>query len=116
MPRGQKFTAERIIGKLRETHVELARGKAVPDVVRRLGMTEQTNCRWKREYGGLRTDLAKRLKNLARSASLSGNSSGPPPGHARGRTHGNPSGGREFRRFVPLHAVTCRSVLHAVLH
>jgi len=40
MPRGTKFAAEQIIGKLRE--VELARGKTVPDVVRKLGVTEQT--------------------------------------------------------------------------
>jgi transposase-like protein len=56
MPRGKKFTAEQIIGKLREAEVELARGKTVPEVVRKLGVTEQTYYRWKREYGGLRTD------------------------------------------------------------
>jgi transposase len=62
MPRGKKFTAEQIIGKLRESEVELARGKTVPEVVRKLGVTEQTYYRWKREYGGLRTDPAKRLQ------------------------------------------------------
>ncbi len=64
IPRGKKFTAEQIIGKLRESEVELARGKTVPEVVRKLGVTEQTYYRWKREYGGLRTDQAKRLKDL----------------------------------------------------
>jgi len=59
MPRGKKFTAEQIIGKLREAEVELARGKTVPEVVRKLGVTEQTYYRWKREYGGLRTDQPK---------------------------------------------------------
>jgi len=54
MARGKKFTAEQIIGKLREAEVELARGKTVPEVVRKLGVTEQTYYRWKREYGGLR--------------------------------------------------------------
>ncbi|NDC73649.1 MAG: hypothetical protein EBZ62_09465 [Sphingobacteriia bacterium] len=49
MPRGKKYTAEQIIGKLREAEVELARGKNVPDVVRKLGVTEQTYYRWKRE-------------------------------------------------------------------
>jgi len=44
--------------------VGLAQGKTVPEVVRKLGVTEQTYERWKREYGGLRTDQAKRLKNL----------------------------------------------------
>jgi transposase-like protein len=64
MPRGTKFTAEQIIGKLREAEVGLAQGKTVPEVVRKLGVTEQTYERWKREYGGLRTDQAKRLKDL----------------------------------------------------
>ena len=60
MPRGKKFTAEQIIGKLREAEVWLAQEKTVPEVVRKLGVTEQTYYRWKREYGGLRTDQAKR--------------------------------------------------------
>jgi transposase-like protein len=64
MPRGKKFTTEQIIGKLREAEVGLAQGKTVPEVVRKLGVTEQTYYRWKREYGGLRTDQAKRLKDL----------------------------------------------------
>lgn len=41
MPRGKKFTAEQIIGKLREAEVGLAQGKTVPEVVRKLGVTEQ---------------------------------------------------------------------------
>jgi putative transposase len=64
MPRGKKFTAEQIIGKLRESEVELAWGKTVPDGVWKLGVTEQTHHCWKRECGGLRTDRAKRLKDL----------------------------------------------------
>jgi putative transposase len=64
MPRGKKFTAEQIIGKLREADVGLAQERTVPEVVRELGVTEQTYCRWKRVYGGLRTDRAKRLKDL----------------------------------------------------
>jgi putative transposase len=42
MARGKKFTAEQIIGKLREAEVGLAQGKTVPEVVRKLGVTEQT--------------------------------------------------------------------------
>jgi len=52
MPRGNKFTAEKIIGKLREAEVRLAQGKTVSEVVRKLGVIEQTYDRWKREYGG----------------------------------------------------------------
>jgi len=52
MPRGNKFTAEKIIGMLREAEVRLAQGKTVSEVVRKLGVIEQTYDRWKREYGG----------------------------------------------------------------
>ncbi len=65
MPR-KKHTAEEIIGKLREAEVLLAQGKKVPDVVRSLGVTEQTYYRWRNEYGGLKVDQAKRLKELER--------------------------------------------------
>ena len=44
--------------------VGLAQGQTVPEVVRKPGVTEQPSYRWKREYGGLRTDQAKRLKDL----------------------------------------------------
>jgi transposase-like protein len=64
MPRGKKFTAEQVIGKLREDEVGLAQGKSVPDVVRKLGITEQTYYRRKREYGGLRMDQGQRLNDL----------------------------------------------------
>jgi hypothetical protein len=64
MPRGKKFTAEQIIGKFREAEVGLAQGKTVPEVVRKLGVTEQTYYRWKREYCGLRTDQATRFQLL----------------------------------------------------
>ena len=64
MPRGKKVSAEQIIAKLREAEVELARGKTIPDVCRKLSVAEQTYYRWKKEYGGLRIDQAKRLKDL----------------------------------------------------
>jgi len=50
MPRGNKFTAEQFMGKLREAEVGLAQGKTAPEVVPKLGVTEQTYYRWKREY------------------------------------------------------------------
>ena len=55
---------EQIIGKLREAGVDLAQRKTAPEVVLKLAGTQQTSCHWKREYGGLRTDQAKRLKVL----------------------------------------------------
>jgi len=64
MPRGKKFSAEQIIGKLREAEVEIAKGQSIGQVAKKLGITEQTYYRWRTEYGGLRTDHAKRLKDL----------------------------------------------------
>lgn len=63
MPR-KRFTVEQIIQKLREAEVELARGKTIGLVCKQLGVTDQTYYRWRKEYGGIRTDQAKRLKDL----------------------------------------------------
>jgi putative transposase len=60
----KRFTAERIIGKLREAEVALAQGQTTGQVCRTLGIAEQTFYRWRREYGGLKVDQAKRLKAL----------------------------------------------------
>ena len=60
----RKHSVEQIIGKLRETEVELAQGRNVAEVCRSLGVTEQTYYRWRKEYGGLKMDQAKRLKVL----------------------------------------------------
>jgi putative transposase len=60
----ENHTAEQIIGKIHEAKDELARGKTVPEVVRKLGVKEQTYYHWKRDDGRLRTDHAKRLKDL----------------------------------------------------
>ena len=62
----QRHSAEQILSKLREAEVELAKGLKVPQVCRRLEVAEQTYYRWRKEYGGLRTDQAKRLKDLER--------------------------------------------------
>ena len=58
------FSAEQIIGKLREAEVLLGQGSAVGEVSRKLEVTEQTCYRWRREYGGMRLDQARRLKEL----------------------------------------------------
>lgn len=62
----KRYTPEQIIGKLREAEVETSRGMTVAEAVRKLGITEQTYYRWRQEYGGLRLDQAKRLKELER--------------------------------------------------
>ncbi len=62
----KRHTAEQIVAKLREAEVELAKGRKVPEVVRKLGIAEQSYYRWRKEYGGLRTDQARRFKQLER--------------------------------------------------
>ena len=64
MPKGTKFKPEQIITKLREAEVLLAEGLKVPEVCRRLGISDKTYYRWKKDYGGMRMDQAKRLKEL----------------------------------------------------
>jgi putative transposase len=61
---GKRHSAEQIINKLREAEVLLAEGHSVPEVGRRLGVTVQTYYRWRKEYGGLKTDQARKLKDL----------------------------------------------------
>ena len=60
----KRHTAEQIISKLREAEVELAKGQPAAMVCRKLGITEQTYYRWRKEYGGVRLDQARRLKAL----------------------------------------------------
>jgi transposase-like protein len=62
----KRHGAEEIIGKLREAEVLLAKGRSVADAAKAIGVTEQSYYRWRREYGGLRTDQARRLKELER--------------------------------------------------
>lgn len=60
----QRFKAEQIIAKLREVEVLTAKGLTIADAARQVGITEQTVYRWRKEYGGLRVDQARRLKDL----------------------------------------------------
>jgi putative transposase len=60
----RRYTAEQIILKLREAEVDLAKGTKLPQVCRKIGVTEQTYYRWRKEYGGVRTDQIKRLKEV----------------------------------------------------
>jgi putative transposase len=55
---------EEIIGKLREAEVLIAQGRSVAEAARAIGVTEQSYYRWRREYGGLKLDQARRLKQL----------------------------------------------------
>ena len=65
----KRLTAEKIIGMLRESEVALAQGKKIGEVCRSLGISEQSYYRWRRDYGGLKSTQAKRIKDLERENS-----------------------------------------------
>ncbi len=60
----KRYTPEQIIGKLREAEVMLAKGEGVPKVCRKIGVTEQSYYRLRKEYGGMKVNQAKRLREL----------------------------------------------------
>jgi putative transposase len=60
----KKHTAEEIINKLREAEVLQAKGQTLEEVVRQLGISSVTYYKWRKEYGGLRVDQAKRFKEI----------------------------------------------------
>ena len=64
MAKRKRYTSEQIITKLREGEVLLSQGKTVREMCRTLEISEQTYYRWRREYGGLNTTQAKKLKEL----------------------------------------------------
>jgi putative transposase len=64
MARGKKHNPEQIVNVLRQIEVGMANGKTTPMACKEAGVTEQTYYRWRKEYGGLKVDQAKRLKEL----------------------------------------------------
>ena len=62
----KRYATEQIIGLLREAEVRLSQGQTIGTVCRSVGVSEQSYYRWRREYGGLKLDQAKRLKDLDR--------------------------------------------------
>jgi len=64
MTKTKRHSAEQIIRKLREAETMLAAGKSVGEVIQTLGVSEQTYYRWKQQYGGMKAEEAKRLKEL----------------------------------------------------
>jgi transposase-like protein len=65
----KRFSAEEIVNKLRESDVLIARGQSIAHACKQIGVTDQTCYRWRKEYGGLKTDQARRLKELERENS-----------------------------------------------
>lgn len=62
----KRNTPEQIVGKLRQAQMEIGKGATVDQAARKLGITEQTYYRWKREYGGMEVDQLAKLKELER--------------------------------------------------
>jgi len=60
----KKFKAEQIVVMLREAEVQMSKGLDTTEVCRNLGISEQTYYRWRKEYGGMKLDQAKHLKEL----------------------------------------------------
>lgn len=60
----KRYRPEQIVSMLREAEVELSKGQSIVVVAKKLGITDQTYYRWRREYGGMKVDQAKRLKEL----------------------------------------------------
>ena len=65
MPK-KRFSAEQIVVVLRQIEVLMSQGKAAPVACREAGISQQSYYRWRKEYGGLELDQAKRMKNLER--------------------------------------------------
>jgi putative transposase len=63
MPR-KRYKAEEIIAKLRQVDVLVSQGQSMADAIRQIGVSEVTFYRWRQEFGGLKSDQVKRLKNL----------------------------------------------------
>ena len=60
----KRYTAEQIIGHLRQAEILISEGKTIIEAARHLGVNEQTYYRWRKEYGGMEVSQARRLKEL----------------------------------------------------
>jgi transposase-like protein len=60
----KRYTAEQIIGLLREADVKISQGRSIGQICREMGISEQTYYRWRQEYGGMKTAQVKKLKDL----------------------------------------------------
>jgi transposase-like protein len=65
----QRYKPEQIVNLLRKIEVEIANGKTTTQAAREVGITEQTYYRWRKEFGGLKLDQAKRLRELEKENS-----------------------------------------------
>jgi putative transposase len=66
MPRGRKVSPEQVVVMLRQIEVQTAQGKSLAVACKEAGISEQSYYRWRKEYGGLQVDQARRMKDLER--------------------------------------------------
>ncbi len=71
MPR-KRYTPEEIVAKLRQVDVLVSQGQNIVNSIRQIGVSEVTYYRWRQEYGGLKTEQVKRLKELTASNHIGG--------------------------------------------
>ena len=69
MPKGRRVSPEQVVVTLRQIEVQLAQGKSLALACKEAGVSEQSYYRWRKEYGGLQLDQARRMKDLERENS-----------------------------------------------
>ncbi len=69
MPKGRRVSPEQVVVMLRQIEVQLAQGKSLALACKEAGVSEQSYYRWRKEYGGLQLDQARRMKDLERENS-----------------------------------------------
>ena len=98
----RKHQPEETIGKLREAEVVLAQGGTVADACRRIGVTEQSYYRWRKEYGGLKMDQARRMKELEKE-----NAPCAPGGVGSDARQADPAGSLKEKLLSPARRRRC---------
>ena len=105
------YQPEQIIAKLREAEVRLSKGQTVVEIVRQMGITEQTYYRWRKVYGGMQVNQALRLKALEKENSQLKKTGS---GSVAGQRH--PQGGGQGKLLSPAKRRRAVEHVRTVLH
>ena len=110
MPK-KRYTPEEIVAKLRQVDVLVSEGQNIADAIRQIGVSEVTYYRWRQEYGGLKTEQVKRLKELeTENARLSQGDLRPDAGQAHS------AGGSPGKLLSPARRRACIEQVREVMH
>jgi transposase InsO family protein len=110
----KKHKPEEIIGKLREVEIMLGQGGTTAEACRRIAVSEQTYYRWRKEYGGLKTDQARRMKDLE-EGSGEGEPSAAPCDLGSDARQTDPAGGSKGKLLSPARRRRCIDQIKEVL-